>query len=229
MAQLVKTDEDGSTWYPVPIDNLCNLLEKTIVNGENYSTAYALRKNIAYNLQYLQFQDRILQDIKISGVIHTQSIKTIIITGCGIIESILHYLLIINNVHSTTLWKEKFRFNGNEKKVDGKKIKVDTIMYEKLDKPELKHMSFDSMIKSAKSNDIFGGDAGIHKKLKALKGLRNKVHLQEITSSVDTDWNTFNNDTISDIYEILYAALSGDLFSPTADEQSYFQYLQRPI
>lgn len=227
MTELIKTDEEGSRWYPVSIARLEGLLENAIYAGRGYQHAYALRKNLAYNLQYIQFQDRILQDIKLSSVLYTQTVKTMVLVGCGVIESILHFMLIVNNVHSMTEWKEKTKFKGNQKKVDDVYVKIDTIMYEKLANPELKHMTFDAMIKSAKANNIFGTGPVIYQKLEGLRALRNKVHLQVINEPRDTDWNSFNSVHLSDIFKVLHAVMTSSIFSPTIDQKAYFFYLRR--
>ena len=75
MTELVKKDESGAAWYPVSISRLEALLENVVYSGRGYDHSYALRKNLAYNLQYLEFQDRVLQDIKLSSVLWTQNQK----------------------------------------------------------------------------------------------------------------------------------------------------------
>jgi Cu/Ag efflux protein CusF len=227
MTELIKSDEEGSGWYPSSIGRLEGLLENAIYTGRGYQHSYALRKNLAYNLQYIQFQDRILQDIKLSSVLYTQTVKTMVLVGCGVIESILHFMLIVNDVHSTTEWKEKAKFKGSQKKIDGAHVKIDTIMYEKLANPELKHMTFDAMIKSAKANNIFGTGPAIYQKLDGLRTLRNKVHLQVINEPRDTDWNSFNSVHLSDICKVLHAVMTSSIFSPTTDQKAYFVYLRR--
>lgn len=227
MTELIKTDESGSTWYPTPISRLDGLISKVIYSGCGYDHTYALRRNIAYNLQYVQFQDRVLQDIQLSSVLYTQTVKTIVLVGTGIIESVLHFLLIKNDVHSTTEWKEKSVFKGNQKNFDGKLVRVDTVMYEKLPSMELKHMTFDSMIKCSKSNKIFGSGRAIYEKLDRLRSLRNKVHLQVISNPTDTDWNSFDGNHLSEICKVLYAVFTSSLFSPNPTEKAYFEFLKR--
>ncbi len=227
MTELTKKDEQGSTWYPVSIARLESLLEKIVCSNQGYDHSYALRKNLAYNLQYIEFQDRVLQDIKLSSVIHTQTIKTIILVGSGVIESLLNYLLIINNVHSTTEWKEKCKFKGNQKKLGDEYVRLDSVLYEKLPNIEFQHMTFDAIIKCAKSNNILGGGRVIYDKLNSMRRLRNKVHLQVINNPGDTDWNSFSTSDLSDMCKILYAVFTSNLFAPTPDERAYFHYLRR--
>ena len=227
MTELVTKDESGAAWYPVSINRLETLLEKVVYSGRGYDHSYALRKNLAYNLQYMEFQDRVLQDIKLSSVLWTQTVKSMVLVGAGIVESLLHFLLIVNNVHSTTEWKEKTVFKGNQKKVDGEYARVDTVLLEKLASPQIKHMTFDAMIKCARSNNILGSGPAIYRKLEALRGLRNKVHLQVINNPTDTDWNSFNTSDLSDVCKVVYAILTSSIFSPDADQKAYFYYLRR--
>lgn len=227
MTELIKTDEDGSGWYPVPISRLEGLLKNAIYAGRGYQYSDALRKNLAYNLQYIQFHDRVLQDIKLSSVLRKQTVKTFVLVGCSVIESILHFMLIVNDVHSTSEWKEKAKFKGNQKKVDDIYVKIDTIMYEKLASPLPKKMTLDAMIKRANTNNIFGAGAAIYKKLDSLRKLRNKVHLQKISEPRDTDWNSFDLTHLSDICKVLYAVLTSSIFSPTTEQKADFGYLRR--
>ena len=227
MTELVKIDESGTAWYPVSISRLESHITKVVYGGQGYDHSYALRKNLAYNLQYMEFQDRILQDIKLSSVLYTQTIKTMVLVGSGIVESVLNYLLIVNDVHSTTEWKEKTLFKGNEKKVDGKYVRLDSVLYEKLANPQMKQMTFDTMIKCARSNNILGSRAAIYQKLNALRRLRNKIHLQLINDPTDTDWNSFNASDLSDVCKVVYAIFTSSLFSPDLDERKYFHYLRR--
>ncbi|MES9912832.1 MAG: hypothetical protein ABW126_10605 [Candidatus Sedimenticola sp. 4PFRAG1] len=227
MTELTKMDESGAGWYPVSISRLESLLGKVVYSGRGYDHSYALRKNIAYNLQYIEFQDRVLQDIKLSSVLYTQTIKAMVLVGSGITESLLHFLLIVNDAHSTTEWKEKCKFKGNQKRLDGEYVRLDSILYEKLPNKELKHMTFDAMIKCARSNRILGGGPVIYQKLEALRRLRNKVHLQVINNPTDTDWNSFNASDLSDLCKVVYSIFTSSLFSPSSDERAYFAYLRR--
>ena len=91
----------------------------------------------------------------------------------------------------------------------------------------MKHMTFDAMIKCAKSNNIFGTGAAIYQKLEALRVLRNKVHLQVINNPTDTDWNSFNISDLSDVCKVVYAIFTSNIFSPNTDQRAYFHYLRR--
>jgi hypothetical protein len=225
MADLVKTNESRGAWNPVKINQLDNLLIKVISSGHGYKHPYALRRNIAYNLQHIEFLHKCLNDIKLSSVIITQTWKSIILVGCGVIESLLYYLLVKKSAHSTTEWELKIVMPGNQKKMDGIQTKVDSHVYTKLSSPKAKQMNFDTIIQKAKSNKILGSNPKIYSKLDKLRKLRNKVHLQIIENHTDTDWNSFNKSEINDMDEILYSVFTSNIFRPSAHEKLYFQYL----
>jgi len=63
MAELSRIGEEQKTWYPWPVSQLESILQKALYSNRGYEHVYALRKNIAYNLQYIEFQDQIKKSI----------------------------------------------------------------------------------------------------------------------------------------------------------------------
>ncbi|QBQ55777.1 hypothetical protein [Nitrosococcus wardiae] len=224
---LSKVSDSGSAWYPVPIKKLDTLLIKAIYSGRGYSHPYALRRNIAYNLQYLEYLDRTVQDLKLSSVLLTQTWKSFVIAGCGIIESLLHYLLIANGAHAKTKWDLVAVAPGNSKTWDGEVRKVDSHVYKKRSSPRLEQMRFDAMIKKSESKKVLGCEHSIYPLLKKLRPLRNKFHLQEIGNVVDTDWNAFNWSEACFMAQVIQRVFTSTIFNPNADERGYFDYLSR--
>lgn len=225
MVDLVKTNETGRIWYPTSISQLDNLLIKVISSGHGYTHVYALRRNIAYNLQYIEFLHKTLSDIKLSSVLITQTWKAIILTGCGIMESFLYFLLVKKDAHSKTEWSLKIIMPGNQKNLDGVQSKLDGYLYTKLSAPKPIQMKFESIIHVAKSKRVLGSNPIIYTKLDNLRKLRNKVHLQAIDNPTDTDWNSFRKEDVIDMDEILYNTFTSTIFYPSTKEKGYFQYL----
>src|SRR5690554_4482983 len=225
MTELTIMRKEGGTWYPLSISKLEAYLGRFIEQGHGYVHVYQLKKDLAYNLQYLQFQDRLIQDIKLSSVLYTQSIKTIVLVSCSILESILHFLIIKTKHYSTTEWEEKAQFKGNQKRLDGEEVRVDTIIYRKLENKKQKHMTFDSMIKCASAKKLFGENKLMYEKLEALRKLRNRIHLQVTDDRAGTDWTTFGSNNINETYMVLYSVMVSSLFSPKIDERSYFLFM----
>lgn len=230
MTQLTKKSENGATWYPISIDKLDSLLIKVIhqSKGTGFIHVYALRKNISYNLQYLEFIDRYLSDLKLSTVIITQTYKMFILVGCSIVESLLDYLLIKSGHHAKTIWKLDLIAHGNEKPFNDKRIKVDSHIYTRLSTPKWEEMTFDAMIKKAEKKKILGSsNPNIYPRLKHLRKLRNKVHLQSIDEPTDTDWNSFPPSELHAMAEVIHLIFTGSLFRPSKEERAYFSYLEK--
>ena len=114
---------------------------------------------------------------------------------------------------------------GNQKAMAGVQSKIDSYIYKKLSTPKTTQMNFDSIIKKAKSKKVLGSNPAIYTKLNDLRILRNKVHLQAIDNPDDTDWNSFNRSDVNDMDKLLFYTFTSSIFSPSAQEKSYFQYL----
>jgi len=229
MSGLVKTIEPGEAWYPVSIYRLDKLLAKAIYSDRGYRHTYALRRNLAYNLQHIEFLDRCLLDIKLSSVLETQTWKTLIIVGCGLVESLLHFLLIANGSYAKSEWELIAVAPGNSKTLDGELRKIDSHIYRKLGAPKPKQMTFDSMLKKAESRKVLGKNPDLYAKLRRLRPLRNKVHLQEIGSDSDTDWNSFNWLDACCMAQVLKEVFTSNIFRPSRTERNYFDYLARYV
>jgi hypothetical protein len=223
---LARKNEVLPKWCPVSIDKLDGLLGKLIQRGSGYVNVYALRRNIAYNLQYIEFLDKCLSDLKLTGVLTNQIYKNFICVGCGIIESLLEFLLVKSGHHKMTEWESICVMPSQEKKIDDKVIKIDSEIFQKLTSKKRVEMNFDSMVKSAEARRLLGSNHSIYAKLQALRKLRNRVHLQLIDEPTDTDWNAFQQSHLCSMAQVLCAIFTGPLFRPSAKEKEYFEYLK---
>lgn len=223
--KLTKKSEREASWYPIPIKNIDSLLSKAINRGIGFVHVYALKRNIAYNLQYLEFLDRCLLDIKLSTVLTTQIYKNFILIGCSIIESLLDYLLIKSGNYRMNQWELDYVMPGQEKDVERKRKRIDCHVYKKLNTKRLEKMSFDAMIRKAESNKILRSDHKIYAKLQYLRKLRNKVHLHVIDEPTDTDWNAFHYRHLCAMAPVIHSVFTGSIFRPSKKEKSYFNYL----
>ena len=222
----IKT-EQGSRWYPAPINKLERFLEKAIFQGTGFVHVYALRKNLAYNLQYIEYVDKCLSEIRLSGVLTTQTYKMFIIVGCGIIESLLTCLLIKSGHYSKTNWQLEAVMPGQEKPLDGEKKRINSHIYKKLSNPVKQEMTFDSMLKKAEKKKVLGSDHDVYLKLNYLRKLRNKVHLQAIDEPVDTDWNSFHHRHLCAMAQVVYSVMTSNIFRPSTEEKALFSYLEK--
>lgn len=225
MSPLTLHGDDSPKWCPVPVRNLEGLLEKLIVRGSGFSNVYALRKNIAYNLQYLEFLDRCLSDVKLTEAIRTQIIKNFICVGCAIVESLLEFLLIRAGVYKRTEWSSICVFHSQASRLGERVIMLEIEMFEKLSTKRRVEMTFDAMLKKAEAKKILGSDHTIYAKLQALRKLRNRVHLHLIDQPTDTDWNAFKHSHLCAMAQVIHTIFAGALFRPRAEEKAYFEYL----
>jgi hypothetical protein len=219
-----KKDSEG-TWYPVAIGRYEALLERVIQPHRGYRHDYALRKNIAYNLQYIEFLHRCLHDLKISSAIEKQILKNLIIVGCGVIESLLHFLLTAAGHHKQTDWDRMDTVAGNPTKINGQWYRFDILILKKLPSLKTDKMTFDSMLKCAEKKGTLGSDLSVYAKLNRLRQLRNRIHLQEIGNPLDTDWNAIKQSDLLTISSVLHAVFIGPIFQPTDEQCAYFDYL----
>ena len=90
---LVSNDVDSSRWYPTSVDTYSQELKRGTLG--NMSSSF--RSNIAYSLQYLEFLERQLDELRLSSVIYSLVIKNYIITSASIIEVIFYHIAKENN------------------------------------------------------------------------------------------------------------------------------------
>ena len=95
---LIKSNKKKAEdrWYPTPVDNFRNGFIAMSSEVEGY---HPLVDNLAYNLQYIQFLDKEMKELKeleLSSVLYTMLVKTYVITGIGIIEGIFSYVIKTN-------------------------------------------------------------------------------------------------------------------------------------
>jgi len=217
----------GSIWNPTTITALDRLLEKVIRRGYGFSNVYALRHNIAYNLQHLEFLDILLQEIALTSVLRKQNVKSFIIVGSGIVESLLTFLLIRANEYKTTEWELVRKMPGQRKKCKDSFEKIDSYIYRQLPSPRRKEMTFDAMLKKAEAKRLLGHNHTVYTDLKRVRQLRNRVHLQTIDHPTDTDWNAFSDKNLSVMARTIHEIFTGSVFSPTTEQKKYFAYLTK--
>ena len=160
-------------------------------------------------------------------MITTQTWKTVVIVGSGIVESLIHYLLVSSDQHATTEWELKMLLPGNSKKVDGELVKADVHVSRRLKEPRMIQMTYDAMIQKARSRRLLGSTSGVYDDLMSLKKLRNRVHLQAIDEPTDTDWNAFRATDLQTIYRVVHGIFTGSIFRLTSEEVCCFGYLRR--
>lgn len=222
--ELTRKNESG-TWLPVSVDRLDAFLASALKSDASYPNAIGMRRNLAYNLQYLEYMEQTLSGLKLTSVLITQTWKAVIIVGCGVVECLLHYFLITTNTYSETDWQLEFIATGSPKEINSAGVRIDSHVYKRLKVPKLKQMSFDAMLKRSEKKKVMGNSHEVYAKMNLLRSLRNRVHLQEMGSPRDTDWNAFNSKDHKIMLQVLYSILTSSPFSPTREQMAYFSYM----
>lgn len=225
MKTICKKCSGKEKWLPTSVSKLEEFLSNLITSGQGVPNVSGLRKNIVYNLQYLQFQQQLLSEFDVTQVILTQTWKVHIIVGTSIIEAILYYLLTSKGYQKTFQWEEVGR-TGNEVNIDGCKHRIENTIFTKLESPKNLEMNLDSMIKIANKKKLLGDNQEIYKKINYLRKLRNSVHLHAIQKDTDTDWWKINKNEIDTVKIVLYSFLTSSLFKPTESQKEYLEFLK---
>jgi len=208
-------------WYPTSIEKYKTYikLDMKIKGSEE------LRKNIAYNLQYLEYIKKQQDELKLSEVIYVMLCKSYIISGMGIIEGLFTNLLKSKGFWNATTWQSKGIIKSNENKFEGKTIKIETEIFEKIDAYEMR-MDLDSIIKKIESRKILTIEHKSFPMLKKLRDLRNRVHLQQSNNRFDTDYHNFSYSDKEEMGNILYAVLSNEIFCSLPQYSEIYDFLK---
>ncbi len=203
MESLLLKNDGVERWYPQSVD-----FYKSSIKILNYSPEnQRLRSNFAYSMQYIEYLEKQLGELKLSTVLITMLYKTYIITGMGIIELLFVYLLKHNELWNQTEWEEYAEFKSNPKEIEDITIKSETKLYKKVPPYDMR-MDLDSMIKKVEKKHLLSIDHDVFPALKRLRELRNRVHLQLGEDAYDHDYNSINFNEIQTMRQILYTILT---------------------
>ena len=160
-------------------------------------------KNLVYSLQYLEFIQVQLDEMKLlTDVLRKQLYKSYIINAISIIECIFSHLVAVRGLQKKTEWKsegnfeatESFMENGVEKRyVRQKQVH--------LHQPENENTAFFETINIVRENDLIDLPNEKFNIMHELRKLRNKIHLQALRHENDTDYLGIE---ISDFIKVRY-------------------------
>jgi hypothetical protein len=124
---LCSKEGSKTRWYPIPIETWENALADYKVAGATLIPEIDLRKNLAYNLQFVQYLQQTLNELNLSSVLVAQTYKSYVIFAGGIVESLLFFLN-----RSIGGRDKKFR-NVIERLKEGSLFGADPLIYSELD------------------------------------------------------------------------------------------------
>ena len=158
-------------WRPYQINVLTDLLNKGLLKDMDSN----IRRNISYNIQYLQFIDFEFKELKLHSVIEKMLYKNFIIVSISIVEAIFYYILKSNNQVSTNN-KELLYNTSSKKKYLEDDLIIETHVYKQIEPVEIE-MKFESMIQKMEKRGYLDLNHEYFPYLKHFKNLRNRVHI----------------------------------------------------
>jgi hypothetical protein len=127
LRSLCSKEGSKTRWYPVSIESWENALADYKVAGAPLIPELDLRKNLAYNLQFVQYLQQTLNELNLSSVLVTQTYKSYVIFAGGIVESLLFFL------NRSTGGRDKKFKNVIGRLKDGSLLGADPLIYSELD------------------------------------------------------------------------------------------------
>ncbi|WEJ99483.1 MAG: hypothetical protein P0Y59_21635 [Candidatus Sphingomonas phytovorans] len=199
----------------VDVPELFLFLRRAVPDATVVTHDRAFINNIAFALQYL---DHLLQTIAAPDVritIHSQTCKSIVMCGMGIVEAILWFGVKKAGQANTSSWQESSKQTGTPFDRFGKRLRIDSILMEEVSPPQHEEMTLDTLIKKVESRGLLGlSDHRVYGTLKALRQLRNRVHIHDVGTADDTDWYKFTGREVVMLLNCLNAIFSTNLFNP---------------
>ena len=207
-------------WHPIPVSSF----ESELSSGDFCGMSKELRKNIAYSLQYLEYIQLQFDEIHLHEIVATHLIKTYIVTAMGIIEGVFFHLVTSKGYQKKTDWVTlgKPVHTNIFKESDTEKKYIITVE-SKLKNPQDEQMDFEYLINKIQEKKLISLTYKAFPHLKALKRLRNKVHLHVIRHENDTDYLGINYCDYLLVRYILFTILRDKIFSP--QRETYLAFL----
>jgi hypothetical protein len=219
METLIRRKRHPHRWYPYGIDSY----KASIRVPSDTALNKRIRSNFAYSMQWIEYLEKQLSELKLSSVVEKMLYKSYIVTGMGIIESLFVFILRLNNKWKQSEWTEYASTKSNVKSIAGKPTRIDIMLNEQVEKYDLP-MDLDSMIKTIEKSNLLTLDHAAYPALKKLRELRNRVHLQIGDSSYDHDYTNFRIDDLQMMRRILYHILTTPEICSRCD---YFEFIKK--
>lgn len=194
-------------WYPTSVDHyrLAFKIDTSIENSR------ALKSNLAYSMQYLEFLEKEMAELKLSDVIYIMLVKTYVVIGMSVLEGLFTNIIKSNGWWKKTNLESLGTTQTNETKFGDEKYVVRTEILKKVHEHEIR-MDLDAMIQIlSHHHEALGVDHLVYPALKRLKALRNRVHLQMLESDTDHDYNAFDYSIKEEMGSILFTILTSSM------------------
>ena len=220
ISTLLESLKDNKKWYPQSITEY----EESIKFDVNYSQRI-LKKNFAYNMQYVEYLEAQLEEFKLSSVLYKMTYKAYVISVTSVIELIFYVLIRKNNLLNMCEWEEEIQLISNEKKQQENSYKAITHLLKKVDKYE-EVMIFDTLIKKVRDNKLLSVSKDTFKLIEELRKLRNIIHIQNGMNTTDHDYNNFSLDDVNVARKVLFEILTS---KEICRNKNVFDFLNKSI
>ena len=216
---LIESNQSPNRWYPAQVE----IYQRAFKIDETVENSTALKKNLSYSMQYLEFLEKEIAELHLSNVLNVMIYKTYIITAMSILEGLFSNIIKSNGWWKTTNLESLGTTTANETTFGEKKYVIRTELLRKIP-PRKERMDFDGLIKILDNHhDALGVDHLVYPALKRLKRLRNRIHLQMSEASTDHDYNAFGIETKKEMGELLHTILTSQTIT---DNPEVFDFLK---
>lgn len=219
------TTTSNEFWCPAAVQHYHDYIQRGLPQHAFVTYRRAYIRNISYALQYMEYTSHQLANTPLHNVIANQLRKTFIITGCGVIESMLWILLKGHNKQKQDWWEEIQCRETNGFSENGNEFKYEVRHYRKRPTPVDIEMKFIDMCRRAEKQKVLGISSDVYATIGHLRGLRNRVHIHAVQHDRDNDWWVIKSQDSSTMKDVLRAVLKADIFSPFPNYETLFAWL----
>lgn len=194
-------------WYPSSIKDYQDVFLMDTDTPENYM----LLKNICYNMQYLEFLNKELDELELSAVLRPMTIKYFVITGISVLEGLFTYIVKSNGYWKTIKEKSLGKTISNSASFDGCTYKVITELVQPVEEQPVDEIPLRQLIDILdKHHKLLKIDYTLYPKLQKIRNLRNCIHLTASINNAKTDYALFTDEIKAKISDILYSILTSE-------------------
>ena len=185
-------------WNPSGVD----YYKKNLFKGELEDLADPVRSQIAYSLQYLDFLNVLIDDLKLNCIVEAELYKTYLITAVSIIEAILNHVVIKKVKNGAKIKSEQLKKIArieetktvieNNGTIDGDTKFFRVSVVKPVDPPEYTNEpKLRDLIDISKDLHCGLCNSAGYDMLHDLREMRNSIHLT-IDKMSQSDYNRFN-------------------------------------
>lgn len=200
----------NEVWLPTGVEK--------IKNSFKFECSDVLKKNLAYNIQYLQFLLKNIEEEETTTVLYRMRYKTFTVISMSIIEAVFIALLEERDLIPIVDWKDgehkRRTINDNTIEVYFKRKKV---------APRKKIITLDEAINLIEKNKILKDEHLYSSAIRLLKDFRNHLHLNKAQDASSSDYNSFTTATYHLSKLVFFNIMSDDSISI---DKAYLEFIK---